>query len=67
MQVNLHERSSKENILLNILVIIDGQIIKSKTLFRSTFCERDMLCNCVNHKPEAFSNCFSEIVSEVKP
>ena len=43
MQDNLHERSSKENLLLNVVVIMDGQIIiKSKTLCRSTFCERDM-------------------------
>ena len=31
------------------LLIMDGQI-KSKRLCRSTFCERDMLSNCVKHK-----------------
>ena len=34
------------------LLIMDGQI-KSKRLCRSTFCERDMLSNCVKHKPDA--------------
>ena len=33
------------------LLIMDGKI-KSKRLFRSTFCERDMLSNCVKHKPD---------------
>ena len=32
---------------------MDGQI-KSKRLCRSTFCERDMLSNCVRHKPDAW-------------
>ena len=31
------------------LLIMDEQI-KSKRLCRSTFCERDMLSNCVKHK-----------------
>ena len=31
------------------LLIMDGQI-KSKRLCRSTFCERDMLSNCIKHK-----------------
>ena len=35
------------------LLIMDGQI-KSKRLCRSTFCERDMLSNCVKHKPDAW-------------
>ena len=35
------------------LLIMDGQI-KSKRLCRSTFCERDMLSNCVKHKPVAW-------------
>ena len=35
------------------LLIIDGQI-KSKRLCRSTFCERDMLSNCVKHKLDAW-------------
>ena len=35
------------------LLIMDGQI-KSKRLCRSTFCERDMLSNCVEHKPDAW-------------
>ena len=34
------------------LLIMNGQI-KSKRLCRSTFCERDMLSNCVKHKPDA--------------
>ena len=37
--------------LLKYLLIMDGQI-KSKRLCRSTFCERDMLSNCVKHKPD---------------
>ena len=32
---------------------MDGQI-KSKRLCRSTFCERDLLSNCVEHKPNAW-------------
>ena len=32
---------------------MDGQI-KSKRLCRSTFCERDMLSNCVKHKLDAW-------------
>ena len=32
--------------------MMDGQI-KLKRLCRSTFCERDMLSNCVKHKPDA--------------
>ena len=32
---------------------MEGQI-KSKRLCRSTFCERDMLSNCVRHKPGAW-------------
>ena len=35
------------------LMIMDGQI-KSKRLCRSTFCERDMLSNCVKHKPDTW-------------
>ena len=35
------------------LLIMDGQI-KSKRLCRSTFCERDMLSNCVKHKPDTW-------------
>ena len=35
------------------LLIMDGQI-KSKRLCRSTFCERDMVSNCVKHKPDAW-------------
>ena len=35
------------------LLIMDGQI-KSKRLCRPTFCERDMLSNCVKHKPDAW-------------
>ena len=35
------------------LLIMDGQI-KSKRLRRSTFCERDMLSNCVKHKLDAW-------------
>ena len=35
------------------LLIMDGQI-KSKRLCRSTFCERDMLSNCVKHKLDAW-------------
>ena len=33
---------------------MDGQI-KSKRLCRSTFCERDMLSNCVKHKPDMYT------------
>ena len=36
------------------LSIMDGEI-KSKRLCRTTFCERDMLSNCVKHKPDAWS------------
>ena len=32
---------------------MDGQF-KSKRLSRSTFCERDMLSNCVKHEPDAW-------------
>ena len=35
------------------LLIMEGQI-KSKRLCRSTFCERDMLSNCVKLKPGAW-------------
>ena len=35
------------------LLILDGQI-KSKRLCRSTFCDRDMLSNCVKHKPDTW-------------
>ena len=35
------------------LLIMVGQI-KSKRLCRSTFCERDMLSNCVKHKPDSW-------------
>ena len=35
------------------LLIMDGQI-NSKRLCRSTFCERDMLPNCVKHTPDAW-------------
>ena len=35
------------------LLIMDGQI-KSKRLCRSTFCERDMLSNCVKRKPDTW-------------
>ena len=31
-----------------------GWTNKSKRLCRSTFCERDMLSNCVKHKPDAW-------------
>ena len=34
-------------------LILDGEI-KCKRLCRSTFCERDMLFNCVKHKPDAW-------------
>ena len=44
------------------LLIMDGQI-KSKRLCRSTFYERDMLSNCVKHKPDAWwlAICFQPL------
>ena len=48
---NMYDRVNKY--AAKYLLIIDGQI-KSKRLCRSTFCERDMLSNCVKHKPDTW-------------
>ena len=48
---NMYDRVNKYT--AKYLLIMDGQI-KSKRLCRSTFCERDMLSNCVKHKPDAW-------------
>ena len=45
----MYDRANKK-LTAKYLLIMDGQI-KSKRLCRSTFCERDMLSNCVKHKP----------------
>ena len=48
----MYDRANKK-LTAKYLLIMDGQI-KSKRLCRSTFCERDMLSNCVKHKPDAW-------------
>ena len=47
------------------LLIMDGQI-KSKRLCRSTFCERDMLSNCVKHKPDTWWLVFFFLLLEMR-
>ena len=47
----MYDRVNKD--AAKYLLIMDGQI-KSKRLCRSTFCERDMLSNCVKHKPDTW-------------
>ena len=44
---NMYDQVNKY--IAKYLLIMDGQI-KSKRLCRSSFCERDMLSNCVKHK-----------------
>ena len=48
----MYDRANKK-LTAKYLLIMDGQI-KSKRLCTSTFCERDMLSNCVKHKPDAW-------------
>ena len=47
------------------LLIMDGQI-KSKRLCRSTFCERDMLSNCVKQKADAWWLVISFLLLEMR-
>ena len=55
MQVNLNVRRIEEiNILLNILLIMDGQSSPRDWVDLATFCERDMLSNCDKHKPDVW-------------
>ena len=47
----MYDRANKYT--AKYLLIMDGQI-KSKRPCRSSFCERDMLSNCVKHKPDTW-------------
>ena len=48
----MYDRANKK-LTAKYFLIMDRQI-KSKRLCRSSFCERDMLSNCVKHKPDAW-------------
>ena len=66
MQVNVHERSSKENLLLNILVIMDRQIINYELLLSPKHCvdllfAREICCAIVSNISRTHDGLHSQV------
>ena len=63
-QVNLHERSSKENLFLNILVIMDGHVvvIKYKTLCIDLLFARKICCAIVLNINRTYGDLHSQVI-----